>query len=659
MLCSNSTATISYTTISGNALGGTIITINAPPIATDNPSGIGGGLLFVNSTAMVKGCTITENRGSFGGGVSCQSSSAVILSECLISINNGYDYKTDVTLNAPPVYIVNSTLSGNGGGAAADNSILITSNCVFQDNTSGNGGGVAYINQATGTVVNCTFSNNLGAATNNCTSVIINSDGINIFNVHSNASGFGGGIYCLNSYPSISNCTITANRSGSGGGIAIVDSSLIIIASCSFSNNSAMNPGTGGGAVLLNNAGSCISNCTIINNRAGEYSYEAKHTNGVLWSESMDSIGYGGAFFFTSNTLATVTDCKLLGNYSSQGGSGFYCDGGSTATFERCMISGAYTVANQYSGCGGGALVYDSSVNLNVCVFTDNNACEGGGIYASNTTLSLLNTTIGYNRISANGGGIYMDGGVATFTNCIAWNNGSPSIFITNSPYLFATNSYIQGGINGQPESADPKLRFGYRLTTDSPCIDNSIGPYSTQTDVNGKVPWDHPSIFNPPPATIRDVGAYEFVDNDNDRMDDTWEVEVFGNMVQGTNTEYDVDGLRDSDEYDFNTSPLVIDTDGDGMTDLQEWIAGSTGWDKSDFFILEAVSNDVATTGNFVIYWQSVAGRLYSVTSKSNLFNTSWITNITGIVGDGSTKSYTNSSTAPSYFFRITVIRP
>ncbi|MDD4872332.1 MAG: right-handed parallel beta-helix repeat-containing protein [Kiritimatiellae bacterium] len=659
VFCSNSTATIRNTTISGNIPGGETVTINTPPITIDNHSGIGGGLLFINSAAMVENCTITENEGSFGGGISCQSNSAVLLSGCSISTNRGFFAKTETLMSAPPITTLDTILSGDGGGAAADSSILVISNCVFQENNSGNGGGVAYINHATGVIVNCTFSNNLGAVTNDSTTFNYDSGSINIFNTTSNAVGFGGGVYCLNSCPSISNCVIAANRSGSGGGIAIVDSPLINIISCTLSNNSAMDTNVGGGAVFLNNAGSCISNCTIMNNRAGEYRYNSTYVyaNGAFL-DSKDSIGYGGAFFFASNSLSGVIDCKIINNYSALGGSGFYCEGGSTANLERCMIRGGYNVVTQYSGYGGGALVRDSSVDLKVCVIADNNASDGGGIYASNTILTFLNTTIGYNRISTSGGGLYMDGGSAIFTNSIAWNNGSPAIFITNSPYLFATNSFIQGGINGQPESADPKLRFGYRITTDSPCIDNSIGPFVTQLDINGNTPWDHPSITNLSPAIIRDVGAGEFIDTDNDRMDDSWEIETFSNLSQGTNTDYDTEGLKDSDEYDFNTSPLLIDTDGDSMTDLQEWIAGCLGWDRSDFFMLEAVSND-ATAGDFVIYWQSTTGRLYSVTSKSNLLDTLWSTNITGIVGDGDIKSYTNSNTAPSYFFRINVTRP
>lgn len=658
IFCSNSTATISNVLISGNSTGGSMMNHYSPSLFYGARSGIGGGAVFVTSTATLDNCTIRGNSATNGGGILCQSHAKVTVRGCIIASNAAFSEKVILTIDDPPIVLSNQTINGTGGGAMADFSTLILANSTFFGNYSADGGGVAYIKRATGSVIACLFSNNLAAGNLGSTTVNID-DTVKILNTITNATGRGGAIFCSGSRPAVSNCIMTANRAGSGGGLASVNGSYVKVTGCTFSNNSALNTDAGGGAVLVCSAYCSVSNCAAINNRAGEYTYESKYIYSTgEFEEARDFNGFGGAFFVTSNGAVRATDCRLLNNFGARGGSGFYCDNWSTGTFERCMISGGFNSETQYTGCGGGGLVIDSVVDMKVCVVTDNQAASGGGLYASNSTLRFLNSTIGYNRVNT-GGGIYMGGGSAAFTNSIVWNNGTPALFTAGRPSLSATKSYIQGGVNRRPEPADPRLRFGYRLAANSPCIDNAIGPYTTQLDVNRRTPWNDPSVTNPSPATIRDIGAYEFADIDKDRMDDAWELMTFGNLTQGTNSDADADGLLDYIEYDFNTDSARIDTDGDALTDMQEWIAGTSGSDDNSIFTVDVATNALEQAGSFVITWSSVTGRSYTVLSKSNLFDSSWITKLSGIIGDGTSKCYTNIDDGPCSFFRIKVTRP
>ena len=62
--------------------------------------------------------------------------------------------------------------------------------------------------------------------------------------------------------------------------------------------------------------------------------------------------------------------------------------------------------------------------------------------------------------------------------------------------------------------------------------------------------------------------------DSDEDGIDDSWEIQYFGNLTTATNiTDSDGDGLLDRDEYANETDPTNIDSDADGMTD---------GWEVS-----------------------------------------------------------------------------
>ncbi|MFC1882956.1 S8 family serine peptidase, partial [Thermodesulfobacteriota bacterium] len=70
--------------------------------------------------------------------------------------------------------------------------------------------------------------------------------------------------------------------------------------------------------------------------------------------------------------------------------------------------------------------------------------------------------------------------------------------------------------------------------------------------------------------ATFTTINA----DSDEDGIDDSWEIQYFGNLTTATNiTDSDGDGLLDRDEYANETDPTNIDSDADGMTD---------GWEVS-----------------------------------------------------------------------------
>jgi len=115
-------------------------------------------------------------------------------------------------------------------------------------------------------------------------------------------SGFdGGGIWCINNSPTITNCTISGNTaSRNGGGI------------CCFFNSNSSNP--------------TISGCTITGNTAD----------------------YGGGGISCSNSSnPTISGCTIEGNTASSGG-GIYCYNGSSPTISDSQICG--NAPNQFWG---------------------------------------------------------------------------------------------------------------------------------------------------------------------------------------------------------------------------------------------------------------------------------------------------------------------
>jgi len=106
----------------------------------------------------------------------------------------------------------------------------------------------------------------------------------------------------------------------------------------------------------------------------------------------------------------------------------------------------------------------------------------------------------------------------------------------------------------------------------------------------------------------------------------------------------------------DFDALALS-DTDGDGMAAWQEHEAGTSPIDGGDVLrISEAAAR--TDTGDFLIRWNTVSGRLYSVYSTTNLL-TPWVTNLFRSPGDGLPKTYTNTPAPGGHFFRIGVGQP
>jgi predicted outer membrane repeat protein len=141
--------------------------------STNQASENGGGMYNTTNTLTFDGCTFDANTAKNGGAMFDILNNNSILTNCIIKTNQ-------------------SAESGGGGFWVHDACQIILTNCLVHDNTSPTwGGGMIILPGATGTLINCTFSQN--------------------------ASGLGGGLYNSGGTYVINNSILWGNTSTQWG----------------------------------------------------------------------------------------------------------------------------------------------------------------------------------------------------------------------------------------------------------------------------------------------------------------------------------------------------------------------------------------------------------------------------------------------------------
>ncbi len=153
----------------------------------------------------------------------------------------------------------------------------------------------------------------------------------------------GGGIRCLGTSPTISNCKFVNNSSeNGGGGMASVNSSSPTISDCLFSTNIAV---------------------------------------------------YGAGLYFYQSSSGQVKDCIFEGNAASS-------DGGAMSASFFCapVISHCQFIKNSANISGGFHSYWQSDVTISNCTFVGNTANNGSSISASYSLVEVNNSILSYGR---------------------------------------------------------------------------------------------------------------------------------------------------------------------------------------------------------------------------------------------------------------------
>jgi len=303
---------------------------------------------------------------------------------------------------------------GNGEGENSEVSGFTITNGFDVD------GGGLYCYNASPTITNCIISGNT-------------------------ADDYGGGIHCYNASPTITDCTIGGNTAEGGGGIECYDHSSPVITNCTITGNTAWLGG--GGIECYDHSSPTITNCTINSNTptgtgGGIYCYDSSPT--ITDCTISGHQAWWGGGICCSRSSPTIVNCTISGNTADDYGGGIYCYD-SSPTITDCTISG-----NAAGYAGGIYCCNYSDPTITNCIITDNMADfgYGGGISCWRSSPTITNCTISGNTAEYDGGGIECGDSSPTITKNLITKNSAiygAGIFCSISSAPVITNNLIAG----------------------------------------------------------------------------------------------------------------------------------------------------------------------------------------------------------------------
>ena len=311
---------------------------------------------------------------------------------------------------------------------------------------------------------------------------------------------FGGGVYCLESSPSIQNCIFTLNEASSSGGAIYAEGSTLRISDCTFTaNDSGL-----GGAVSLHECDG------------------AQIIRSLFNLNVVEMPGTAGALSVFGAGLVEISECEFTSNSAFIAAAVFVGEA-------DLLVKGCLFDSNSDAFSGGALTVFDANVEVIESHFRSNEATIGGAVLVDVGADVLLEKTLIHDTTGSLGGAIHGSAGDATLVienctltgitstggairtaepaagatgvdvtmlNCIVWECGAEPLQIEST----ATVEYsdVEGGAVGlgnfdlDPEFLDATID-DFRLLPDSPCIDTG-DPMATDDD-----------------GSPRDVGAFPY----------------------------------------------------------------------------------------------------------------------------------------------------
>ena len=424
--------TDSYARYSGGALfsdagpinlDGTVIFINND---TDKGSGHNGGAIWANGAVTLNatsGTAYFENNNAYNGGAVYTGTNAFTANGSISFLTNmanaygGALYSGTTSMNGG-VTLTGNTAGIHGGGVYASGySLSATGGITASNNTAVQSGGALLIKGGTLTDVDFTdnsVGNDGGAIFNGAAPLVINGTS-NIFlrNYTGSVSTDEGGSIYSSGELHINNATFTSNNdgiadAGVGGAIFILGSPELTLIDSTFSD---FHVSYSGGAIVMR--GGVLTNISISNSHAADDGGAIYNSDSALTIAGTNTFSnnyagngsgdYGGTIYTTmatsiSNATFTGNDDGIADAYH---GGAIFVDGTGDLTLTDTTFSDFHVVSS------GGAVVMRGGVVTNISITNSHGGDDGGGIYNSDSALTIVGTNIFSNNYGGKGSGDY------------------------------------------------------------------------------------------------------------------------------------------------------------------------------------------------------------------------------------------------------------
>ncbi len=301
----------------------------------------------------------------------------------------------------------------------------------------------------------------------------------------------GGAIYSMNASPTLQNCIFQDNMAatginyGLGGAVCFVGGSPVVDA-CSFMGNLA----TKGGAVaIFEGADVTITGCTMdangcsgsMEDNLGAALYVQDSTLHLSDTHITNSTAaYVGGGLYLLGSQGYLSNSSVADNGALQGGGGLHTTGGSLTATNLSVLGNTTT-----AGYGAGLEITDATVDLrNSRLSANTGATLGGGLYLAGCSGSVENCLLDANAAGLVGGLLVSSDTGLTVRNCIMTGNegggflGGGTAFSAdyNDVWNNVGSDYVSTTPGAHDLNGDPLLvdvaAGDFGLNSGSPCID-------------------------------------------------------------------------------------------------------------------------------------------------------------------------------------------
>ena len=423
-----------------------------------------------------------------------------------------YPYPTDA--DSPAVV----TRGYNGGSMIADNGNLTLDSIILDGNgenyTADQNGGIVRVNGTqTLTVTNqATLRNSVSSADGGAIWIGSNARLEMNGTITSCRAENGGGVYAFKDFGGRTG-TVGVNVSGVISDCTADDSGGALYAEATAS--------IVGDAVPISLTGSAHLTGNQAQNGGAIYSaanVEIKNSVSVSISGNTASTD-GGGLYLASGASLNMTDGAVSGNTATNGNGGGVWG-------QNIALTGSIFSENKAEKGYGGAIFTNPGTTVTIgsdTSFTDNQAKQGGAVYAQAASLSMTAGSMTGNSATVSGGAVYVvDGRSFTMSGGEIRGNSSPKGAVSTgegAALHFSGNATVTNNTNGSPsEPVAMNVYLGYHSNTVINAADLSgsgqIGVYVA--DGEDHLIYNNHGIANRPFGTGSGEHLDEFV-NDRD----------------------------------------------------------------------------------------------------------------------------------------------